>query len=177
MNTSPPLNSKHEPMGSVRALCLLALLLLAVPGLAQTTILTEGFEGSFPADNGWSVGDANASGTPAYWDDVNSSFGGEGTHGGSWKGYCAGVGYAGTTTSPFYTNYMSAYMSKTIALAGYSSATLTFWYKMPSIESCCDSAKVYMDSTVIWSSASVTSSWTQVTLSLNSYVGASHIQI
>lgn len=54
---------------------------------AQTTILSEGFEGNFPSDNGWSVGDANSSGTPAYWDDRDSAFGGEGTRSGSWKGY------------------------------------------------------------------------------------------
>jgi len=66
------------------------------------TVLSEGFEGSFPGS--WSVGDANSSGTPAYWDDVDSAFGGEGTHSGSWKGYCADIGNAGTTTSPLYQN-------------------------------------------------------------------------
>jgi hypothetical protein len=72
--------------------------------LAQVTIFSEDFEGSFPSLNGWSVGDSNSSGTIAYWDDVNSSFGGEGTHGGSSKGYCAGFGYAGSSTSPTYQN-------------------------------------------------------------------------
>jgi len=94
--------------------------------LLSVTLLSENFEGAFPSGNGWSVGDANSAGTSAYWDDVNSSFGGEGTHGGSWKGYCAGVGKAGTDTSPTYQNSTSAYMSKSINLAGLSSASLSF---------------------------------------------------
>ena len=96
------------------AIAALTLALATISSFAQTTILSETFEGSFPSANAWSVGDANASGTTAYWDDVDSAFGGEGTHGGSWKGYCAAVGYAGTTTSPLYRDYMSAYMSKSI---------------------------------------------------------------
>lgn len=69
---------------------------------------------------------------------------------------------------------MTAYMSKSINLAGYSSATLTFWYKIPSIESGnFDKLRVYMDSTIIWERTTAQTAWTQVTLSLNSYVGSS----
>ena len=145
--------------------------LLTWTGLAgaQTTILTEGFEGAFPGS--WSVGDSNPSGTTAYWDDVGWDFGGEGAHGGSWKGYCAGIGYGGTASSPTYRDYMTAYMSHSINLSGYSSAQLTFWYKIPSIESGTDRARVYIGSTVVWERSAVTSSWTQVSISLSSYVG------
>jgi hypothetical protein len=85
---------------------------------AQTTNLIEGFESTFPG--GWTVGDNNANGTPAYWGKVNSAFGGEGTHGGSYKGYCAGIGYAGTTTNPTNRPSMTAYMQRSISLVGYS---------------------------------------------------------
>jgi clostripain len=142
--------------------------------LLSVTLLSEGFEGSFPSDNGWSVGDANSSGTAAYWDDVSSSFGGEGTHSGLWKGYCAGVGYAGTSSSPTYQNYMAAYMSKSIDLSGFGSATLSFWDKMPSIETGWDYAKVYIDTTLLYQTDAAQTSWTQHTFNLDSYVGGSH---
>ena len=38
------------------------------------------------------------------------------------KGYCAAVGYAGTSTNPTYQNYMTADMSKGINLSGLSGA-------------------------------------------------------
>ena len=106
-------------------LALLALAASLVTLRAQTTILSEGFEGDFPG--AWSVGDGNSAGSPAYWEDVNAVFGGEGTHTGGWKGYCAGIGYSGDTANPSYQNDMAAYMSRTINLVGYVSATLTFW--------------------------------------------------
>jgi hypothetical protein len=138
----------------------------------SVTLLSEGFEGSFPADNGWSVSDANSAGTAAYWNDVSSSFGGEGTHGGSWKGYCAGSGYAGSSTSPTYQNSMNASMSKSVNLGGLSSASLTFWYKIPSIESGnYDHLRAYIDSTKVFDVSATTTSWTQSTISLNSYLG------
>jgi hypothetical protein len=69
---------------------------------------------------------------------------------------------------------MSAYMSKSINFSGYSSASLTFWYKIPGIESGIDKLRVYIDSTIVWERSSAQASWTQVALSLNSYVGGSH---
>ena len=101
----------------------------------QTTILSEGFEGAFPGT--WSLGDSNPSGTTAYWKGVNlSSFGNPPIHGtGSWAGYCAGIGYGGTTLNPTYQNAMDAYMSRIINLSGYNNASFSFWYIIPSIES------------------------------------------
>ncbi|MCX6924782.1 MAG: hypothetical protein NT154_16440, partial [Verrucomicrobia bacterium] len=139
---------------------------------AQTTILSEGFEGTFPGI--WLVGDDNAAGTPAYWKDVNASFGGEATHSGSWKGYCAGFGYAGDAANPTYQNSMAAYMQTTLDLRGYVSATLKFWSKIPSIESCCDGARVFIDGILVWFSSSPQAAWGEETFDLTSYVGGVH---
>ena len=70
---------------------------LAAPARGATTNFYDGFETGLGS---WAVGDANAVDTPAYWGRVDSTFGGEGTHGGAFKAYCAGTGYAGTSTSP-----------------------------------------------------------------------------
>lgn len=101
---------------------------------AQTTVLSEGFEGAFPSVNGWSIGDGVTNAGLVYWNDVNNAFGGVSARTGNWKGYCAGTGNAGTVDAPRYTNYMDAYMSNTLTLAAYTGANLTFWYRMPSIE-------------------------------------------
>src|SRR5437870_1127433 len=107
-----------------------ALFFLLESSRGQTTILSEGFEGNFPGD--WLVGDANATGITAYWKDVDlRSFGTSPPHGGNWAGYCAGVGYGGTTRNPTYQNYMVAYMARSFSLAGYSNASLSFWYVVP----------------------------------------------
>src|SRR4051794_2466168 len=127
------------------------LLLAALPASAQTTLLSEGFEGIFPAANGWSVGDTNATAGINYWDDVNSSFGSIAARTGNWKGYCAGFlnGFSNSTNR--YTNSMAAFMSKSLNLAGYTGANLGFWYAVPSIESCCDAFRVYVDSNQVFS--------------------------
>src|SRR5437879_13671481 len=79
---------------------------------AQTTILSEGFEGAFPGS--WSVGDSNPSGPTAYWADVDYNFGTPYPHTGNWSGYCAGVGYGGPIYSPTYQDNMDAYMIRSI---------------------------------------------------------------
>ncbi|MEM3069263.1 MAG: hypothetical protein QXH58_05065 [Nitrososphaerales archaeon] len=92
-----------------------------------TTIFSEGFESGFGNGiNGWSVGDSNPSGTTAYWNDVSSAFGGEGTHSGNYKAYCAGTGYGGSSSSPTYRDYMDAYMTRTVNLIGYDDAYVQF---------------------------------------------------
>lgn len=150
-----------------------ALMLVAQLVSAQVTLtnLSEGFEGSFPGS--WSVGDSNFTGNAAYWGQVNSAFGGEGTHSGSFKAYCAGFGYNGTSASPLYTNYMGAYMVRTVDLSYATNAQLSFWYRIPDIETSYDFARVFVDGTQIWSTDLPAASWTQATLSLNSFVGAS----
>src|SRR5262245_3983805 len=110
-----------------RCIFVLALLFLTLGygwrGFSQTTVLTEGFETVFPG--AWSTGDTNASGTPAYWKDV-SAFGTVGAHSGNWKGYCAGIGFGGTTANPLYQNNMGAFMTQSVNLAGFSGANLGF---------------------------------------------------
>jgi hypothetical protein len=171
----------------ILAVCLLLSGRLALT--AQTAIvLFEGFEGNFPADNGWSVRDSNPNGTPAYWGKVDSSFGGRGTHTGNGKGYCAAVGHAGTATAPTYQNSMTASMSRNIDLSGYCSASLSFWHKIPSIETGCDvclydycrvvigaplcfGCPPGLPPTQLWLQRTPVADWTQVTIDLTPYVG------
>jgi len=87
------------------------------------TIFTEGFEGAFPGA-AWVVGDWNPTSGLDYWDDVSYR-----AHSGSWSGWCAGYG-----AHPLY-KYdldMEAYMYRTVALSGYSSVTLSYWYWLDS---------------------------------------------
>ena len=160
------------------ATCWLAGLIwcaVLAPVGAQVTNLFEGFEGNFPEDNGWSVGDSNPSGSPAYWNDVYFTFGTVHTaHSGNWKGYCAATGYNGPTTAPLYTNFMTTYMSKTLDLKGYSSVTLSFWHLIPGIESCCDNASVYIDGGREWYRNSSVPIWTQQTVDLTYYATTNH---
>lgn len=71
------------------------------PG-ATVTIKSEGFEGSFP--NTWSVY-AKSGYTDAYWDDTGYK-----KHVGSWGGFCADEGTAGTGYGGQYVNNMNAWM-------------------------------------------------------------------
>lgn len=174
LNPAPQRRWTRSPTWRARLPGLLWALLLAAPLAlsAQITILTEGFEGAFPGGNAWSVGDANPASGIAHWDDKDADFGGEGAHSGGWKGYCAGYGYGGTIPAPTYQNDMVAYMERPIGLAGLTAATLRFWHKLPGIESCCDQARVYVGGTLLWSSASVVTDWTEVVLDLTPFVGA-----
>jgi hypothetical protein len=140
--------------------------------------LVEGFEGAFPEDNSWMTGDANTNGLlNAFWEDVSSSFGSEGTHSGNKKAYCAGTAYlAGSNEpNPFYEDYMDAYMSRSVNLAGFNSANLTFWHKIPSLDACCDRARVYVDETLVWESGAETAEWTEVNVNLNPFLGGAHV--
>jgi hypothetical protein len=153
-----------------------AVLVLAgslAPVSAQTTILSESFEGAFPGTT-WTVGDDNPAGTPAYWKDVFATFGGEDPHTGAWKGYCAGIGYGGDEANPNYQDYMAAYMQTTLDLRNVNSATLTFWSRMPGIEQCCDAAKVFLDGSLVWSSSNPQAAGSEVAVNLNAYVGGVH---
>lgn len=148
------------------------VLLSALHAPCQTVILREDFEGVFPGD--WIVGDANSDGDDAYWDDVDlRSFGSPPVRT-TWAGYCAGTGYAGTGFDPEYQDDMLGIMSKTIDLRGYSSATLTFWHIVPSIESGVDACFVAIDQTDVYARYFPLASWTQQTINLTPYVGATH---
>lgn len=151
------------------------LLAISPPvSFAQNTLFTEGFEGAFPGAN-WLAGDANSGGATAYWDDVDSAFGGEGTAAGNRKGYCAGIGHAGTTNTPFYRDFMIAFMERTVNLTAYPRARLTFSYKIPSVESGLDFARVRMGGATVWSqSAPQSNAWTLASVDLNPFVGGSY---
>lgn len=139
--------------------------------MAQVTVFSEDFEGSFPAGGGWTVGDDDPFGTTAYWNSVDAAFGGESPHGGVRKAYCSGIGFGGTTANPTYQSDMTAYMSRPINLGGMSAATLTFWFKLPSLEECCERPRVLIDNTQVWTTNQAVAAWTQVTLNLNGFVG------
>ncbi len=127
-------------------------------------------------DNGWSVGDANPGGTPAFWEDVNASFGGEGTHAGGWKGHCAGSFYPSSSSepNPVYQDSMTSFMERGVNLTGFSSGELRFWYKIPSIESCCDRARVLVDGSEVWTATTPVSIWTEQAVNLSAYLGGAH---
>jgi len=136
---------------------------------AQLIILSEDFETAFPGI--WTTGNTGSGPT---WRDVNSFFGGEGTHSGNWKGYCAGTAYpfGSTEPSPTYTNSMAAYMETEFNLRGCENLiVLRFWSKIPSIESCCDAAKVFANGILVWSNATPQAAWTEVTVDLSGFVG------
>jgi hypothetical protein len=161
--------------GRMRWLGVLSALCLALVARADVTILSEGFEGTFPGGNGWSVGDANATGTPAYWEDEPSAgFGSVTAHTGNWKGYCAGIGFAGTAASPIYQNNMRAYMEKSLNFSGYFGATLLFWLNIPTIEANFDYFRVLVDGTQIWGVSNAVPIWIPVVLDLSAYVGGTH---
>lgn len=146
-----------------------AALTAAVPsGRAATTNFFEGFESGL---TNWVAGDADPAGTSAYFGVVNSAFGGEGTHGGSFKAYCAATGHGGTTAAPTYQNFMVAYLSRTVSLSGQTNATLSFWYKTPTTEANYDYARVLVNNDVLWATDLNQTTWRQVTLSLESYLG------
>ena len=61
------------------------------------------------------------------------------------------MGYSASNVVPFaYRDYMFAYMDVDIDLSGYSSATLTFYYKMPSVDDDEDYGQVLIDYNEIW---------------------------
>jgi hypothetical protein len=158
--------------GKKLAATLCLALAMAMSAGAQTTLLFEGFEGIFPTANGWTTGDAPVPAT--YWKDVYTTFGTVSAHSGSWKGYCAGIGYGGTSTSPTYVNNMNAFMSKSLDFTPYSGANLTFWVNVPSIETSFDYLRVYMDANLIWSTTTATPGWVEIELPLSAYVGGVH---
>ena len=138
--------------------------------MAQTFLLNEGFEGAFPSKV-WTVGDSNFLGGLAYWGSVDSEFGGQDPHSGSRKGYCAGVGYEGTTAAPRYPSSVESFLRTTFSLAAYSGANLTFWYKIPSLQADEDSVGVWLNNTRLWTSTRLAADWTRVSLSLKDFAG------
>lgn len=140
---------------------------------AQTTIFSEGFEGAFPGP--WSVGDDNAADGFVFWKDVfDQIFGSPYAHSGQWSGYCAGSAYPPDEVefSPVYFPNMQAFMTRSVNLAGFSAATLTFWYNIPSIDAGTDALAVTMGGTEIFVTRSSTpGSWRQAVVDVSAYTG------
>lgn len=159
-----------------RSVLVLALICAAgvLPARAQTRLLFEGFEGAFPNAAWSSVTDTNPLNGLTYWNDVNSTFGTVSPHSGSWKGYCAGVNFIGSSAAPLYNTNMDAVMTSVVNLGPYNRATLRFWSIIPSIENGFDSARVYIDTNLVWIASSPIPSWTETAISLNNFVGGSH---
>lgn len=69
---------------------------------------------------------------------------------------------------------MDAYVRRVVDLRGYGSATLTWWHKIPSIESPLggDCAAFKINSGVVRSWSAAIADWTPATVDLSSYAGS-----
>jgi len=157
---------------AMSALLAVTMLLTCRRASAETNVIfRETFEGNFPQDGGWALGDQNPDGDPAFWDDVSLfSFGSPPPNGSERAGYCAGLGYGGNPFQPSYQSDMVAFMSKRLDLRGYGSATLTFWHTVPSIDAGFDQCAVFINDQAIYD-ISEAFGWTQTTLDLTPYAG------
>jgi subtilisin family serine protease len=157
-------------IGRVSLVVVACLLICGGSLRAQTRVFLEDFEGSFPGTN-WVVSDAGSGEFPAYWDDVDLlSFGSPPPRAGSWAGYCAGIGYAGTFQFPDYQPDMIAVMERTVDLSAETNATLSFWYTIPSIEPGVDYCRLMVNGDQLWIAAGP-GNWTEVRTNLAAYVG------
>src|SRR2546428_4101135 len=100
------------PLSPIWLLCICCGLATIPSARGQTTILSEDFEGIFPGE--WLVANFDPDGADVYWGKVNSAFGGEGTHSGSSKAYCAGIGFLGNSANPNYDTFMMSVMAHDI---------------------------------------------------------------
>jgi hypothetical protein len=135
----------------------------APPSLdAAVTIFSEGFESGFGNGvNGWTVSGG--------WDDVDWAFGGEGTVRGSGKAYCAATNHRGDHTNPVYPSDMSAVMRRKVDMPFYRDATVSFYWKMPSLDTRRDGGAFYVDGSLVAGFGSVQAGWTAYTASLSAF--------
>ncbi|MCI0538443.1 MAG: glycoside hydrolase [Verrucomicrobiales bacterium] len=141
---------------------------------AQKFVLFEPFEENFPQDNGWTVGGVNAT-----WGQVTNGFGNRVAVSGSYFAYCAAIGNAGTAGAPVYPNDMSGYMQRIVNLAGYTAATLSFWYALPSLDESGlfgrDYFQVLVDGQPVFGpTSSIERNWQPVTIDLRRFLGRIH---
>lgn len=140
---------------------------------AGDVLFSEGFE-SFIPGLVWSVGDSNAVGTTAYWFSESAGFGGETPHGGTHMGYCAGFGYSGTSFAPSYQNSMDAYLRTPLYLTNFDQATLTFWSKVPSLDSTNDFCRVLIGTNIVWVSSAIDPNWSLQSIDLTPFIGTTN---
>lgn len=82
------------PLRSFLFLLFLVIFIQATYAESKVTILSETFDGAFPQDNSWSVGDSNPSNGLDYWDETSYR-----VQSGSWSGWSANSGSQSTTTT------------------------------------------------------------------------------
>jgi hypothetical protein len=138
---------------------------------AQTTIFSENFDGAWP--NSWYVGNDGGI-TTQMWGDNSYRY-----YSGGYSGFCAD---SGSNSANGYANNLHTYMEKrAVSLAGYTSATLTFWYYINS-EATYDKLTVNVRSqsgswAELWAISGNSSGWVQKTISLSSYLGQTGLYV
>ncbi|MGH0051847.1 MAG: CARDB domain-containing protein, partial [Sphaerochaetaceae bacterium] len=146
---------------------------------AETTVVLEedfeSFQGTFYSP--WTFGYTSVGRVPLWGSYDSSWFDGEEPHGGQNMAHCCFNVYGGGTYIeglPYhYENDQNNWISTSINLSNADSASLSFWYKIPGIDSGSDFCRVYIDEELIWEVSSVQSSWAKVQLNLDSFVGTS----
>ncbi len=165
--------------------CLAAMVaLLPAKVSAQTTMFFEGFENRAAFTNNWAVEGFYGEDDPILWGVVNKDFGGEATHAGTNKIYCAANRFLGTTRAPLYQDDMQTVFHRDVDLTGYKGATLTFWYKFRVFpgneeefdEFFSDYFSVYIDDEEVFSTLNFpeptpVTAWTRVTINISGYAG------
>lgn len=123
----------------------------------------------------WTVGDSSAAAPALWWGSVPDTYGTGTSHSRGGKGYCAALGLLGfANSSASYSNNLASSMSRNINLAPYTYANLRFWNFLPSIGAG-DAWRTYVDNSILVNSSTVSAGWTERRLSLNSFVGGSHL--
>lgn len=108
----------RNPCGFNVRLAFAVFVFSTASAFAQTTIFSDGFEGTFPGS--WTVGNDGGI-TTAKWGDNSAK-----ASAGSWSAFCADNG---SDTRTVYDNNLKTYMQRQgVSLAGYTTATLNFKY-------------------------------------------------
>ena len=131
--------------------------------LLSTTILSEGFEGTFPG--GWSV---NVS-QDRMWDDTSGM-----SHNGSWSGHCAETSSGSPTGN--YVNNMTTVLETAVDLTGFVDAELSFWYWM-NTEADADYFSVEINGNRLRHFSGDHQNWRFETVYLEAYAGLSDVTI
>lgn len=174
-----------RPQPFLLPLFVFLVLLARSANAAPVTIFSEGFE-TQPITDRWTLIDPLNPEEPdpeTRWGIVNSSFGLEGTHSGSFKAYCAGRGHLGSVIDPHYPiDFITQMKRDAIDLRGFTNVMLSFWYKVkiPDTDELFalyqDYMSIYVDDETfaLFDTMSLEhrlTNWTQVTLPLADYAG------
>ena len=133
------------------------------------TIWEDNFEGAGDMTGGWTRSDDNPASGSVYWGEPSWSSANH-TVGGSKGAWCAAVG--GDLVNHRYANSMAAHAERTLDLSAYSSATVTFWYKIPS-QYLLDTGGFSINGDDWFLMGPTQYGWTQFSLDVTSYCGGS----